>query len=51
MGLNHLPPELLGLILANTFPDTFLNEWDHYTGELGVLNLRTVCRKYSKRVF
>jgi hypothetical protein len=45
MSLNHLPPELLGLILANTFP----REWNRY--DSGLLNLRTVCRKYSKRVF
>jgi hypothetical protein len=43
MSLSHLPPELLGLILANVFPD----EWKRYNGELKVLlNLRTVCRKY-----
>jgi hypothetical protein len=47
MSLNHLPPELLGLILANTFPDV----WNHYDSGLEVFNLRTVCRKYSKRVF
>jgi hypothetical protein len=47
MGLSHLPPELLGPILANIFPD----EWNHYNSGLEVLNLRTVCRKYSKRVF
>ena len=47
MSLNHLPFELLGLILANIFPD----EWNHYDSGLEVLNLRTVCRKYSKRVF
>src|ERR1700733_15088445 len=47
MSLSHLPPELLGLILANIFPD----EWDHYRSGLKVLNLRIVCRKYSKRVF
>jgi hypothetical protein len=47
MSLNHLPPELLGLILANIFPD----EWNHYYWGVKVLSLRTVCRKYSKRVF
>jgi hypothetical protein len=48
MGLGHLPFELLGLILANIFPD----EWKHYYGEFEVLlNLRTVCRKYLKRAF
>jgi hypothetical protein len=47
MGLNHLPPELLGLILENIFPD----EWSHYNGGFKVLRLRTVCRKYSKGVF
>jgi hypothetical protein len=48
MSLSHLPFELLGLILANIFPD----EWKHYDSELEVLlSLRTVCRKYSKRVF
>jgi hypothetical protein len=47
MSLNHLPLEVLGLILANICPD----EWNHYNGGLEVLNLRTVCRKYSKRVF
>jgi hypothetical protein len=48
MSLSHLPFELLGLILANIFPD----EWEYYTSELKVLlNLRTVCRKYLKRVF
>jgi hypothetical protein len=47
MNLSHLPLELLGLILANIFP----NEWNHYNSGLEVLNLRTVCRKYLKRVF
>jgi hypothetical protein len=47
MSLNHLPFELLGLILANIFPD----EWNHYNSGREVLNLRTVCRRYSKRVF
>jgi len=47
MSLSHLPPELLGPILANIFPD----EWKHYDSGLEVLNLRNVCRKYSKRVF
>ena len=47
MSLSHLPLELLGSILANTFPD----EWNHYNGKLEVLNLRTVCRKYLRRVF
>jgi hypothetical protein len=47
MSLSHLPPELLGLILANIFPD----EWNHYDSGFDILNLRIVCRKYSKRVF
>ena len=47
MSLSHLPPELLGLILANVFP----GEWDRYHSGFKVLNLRIVCRKYSKRVF
>jgi hypothetical protein len=47
MSLSHLPPELLGLILANIFPD----KWNHYNYGFEVLNLRTVCRKYLKRVF
>jgi hypothetical protein len=47
MSLNHLPVELLGLILANIFPD----EWNHQNSGLKVLNLRTVCRKHLKRVF
>jgi hypothetical protein len=47
MSLSHLPFELLGLIIANICPD----EWNHYNGGLEVLNLRTVCRKYLKRVF
>jgi hypothetical protein len=47
MGLNHVPVELLELILANIFPD----EWNHHSSGLEVLNLRTVCRKYLKRVF
>jgi hypothetical protein len=47
MSLSHLPPELLGLILANIFPD----EWDRYDSGFKVLNLRIVCRKYSKCVF
>jgi hypothetical protein len=48
MSLSHLPFELLGLILANTFPD----EWKYYDTRLKVLlNLRTVCRKYLKRAF
>jgi hypothetical protein len=47
MSLSHLPLELLELILANIFPD----EWNLYDSGLEVLNLRIVCRKYSKRVF
>jgi hypothetical protein len=47
MSLNHLPLEVLGLILANIFPD----EWSRYYRGLEVLNLRTVCRKYLNRVF
>ena len=47
MSLSYLPPELLGLILANIFPD----EWDRYYNEVKVLDLRIVCRKYLKRVF
>jgi hypothetical protein len=47
MSLSNLPYELFGLILANIFP----NEWNHYNSGLEVLNLRTVCRKYSKSVF
>jgi hypothetical protein len=46
MSLSHLPLEVLGLILTNIYYD----EWDHYNGGLKVLNLRTVCRKYLKRV-
>ena len=45
MGLSHLPYELLEPILANVFP----NEWKHYNSGLEVLNLRTICRKYSKK--
>ena len=47
MGLSHLPVELLELILVNIFPD----EWNYYDNGLEVLDLRTVCRKYLKRVF
>jgi hypothetical protein len=47
MSLSHLPLELLGPILTNIFPD----EWNHYNSGLEVLNLRTVCRKYLKRIF
>jgi hypothetical protein len=48
MSLSYLPFELLGLILANIFPE----EWEYYYGELKVLlKLRTVYRKYLKRVF
>jgi hypothetical protein len=47
MSISHFPPELLELILVNIFPD----EWDHYNSGLEVLNLRTICRKYSKNVF
>jgi hypothetical protein len=47
MSLIRLPFELLELILANIFPD----EWNHCNSGLEVLNLRTVCRKYLKRVF
>src|SRR5436853_7723903 len=47
MSLSHLPPELFGLILANLFPD----EWNPYNNGSEVLNLRTVCRKYLKRIF
>src|SRR5690242_4187081 len=47
MSLSHLPPELLELILRNIFPD----KWNHFNSGLEVFNLRTVCRKYSKRVF
>jgi hypothetical protein len=47
MSLSYLPLELLGLILANIFPD----EWNWYYNGFTVLNLRIVCRKYSKRVF
>jgi hypothetical protein len=47
MSLSHLPPELLSLILANIFPD----EWSNYFHGREVLDLRTICRKYSKRVF
>jgi ankyrin repeat protein len=46
MSLNHLPLEVLGLILTNIYP----NGWNQYNGGLEVLNLRIVCRKYSKRV-
>jgi hypothetical protein len=35
MSLSHLPPELLGPILANIFPD----KWNHYNSGLKVLNL------------
>jgi hypothetical protein len=47
LSLSHLSPELLGLILANIFPD----EPNHYYSGLKILNLRIVCHKYSKRVF
>jgi len=47
MSLSHLPLELLELILANIIPD----EWNHYNDGLEVLNLRTVCREYLKRIF
>jgi hypothetical protein len=47
MGLSQLPVELLELILVNIFPD----KWNHYDDGLEVLDLRTVCRKYLKRVF
>ena len=50
MSLSHLPFELLGLILTNIFPD----EWEYYfcnSGLKALLKLRTVCRKYLKRVF
>src|SRR5277367_5111474 len=47
MSLSHLPLELLGPILINIFPD----EWDYYFRWYEVLNLRTVCRKYVKRIF
>ena len=47
MSLSHLPLELLELILANIIPD----KWNHYNNRLEVLNLRTVCRKYLKRIF
>jgi hypothetical protein len=47
MGLSHVPVELLELILVNIFPD----EWNHYDDGPEVLDLRTVCRKYLKRVF
>jgi hypothetical protein len=47
MSLSRLPPELLELILANIFPD----KWNYYNDELRVLSLRTVCRKYFKRIF
>src|SRR5271163_1121233 len=47
MSLSHLPLELLELILTNIFPD----EWNRYNSGLEVLDLRTVCRKYSKCVF
>jgi hypothetical protein len=48
MSLSNLPFELLGLILVNIFPD----EWRYYNRGLKVLlKLRTVCRKYLKRVF
>ena len=43
MGLSYLPPELWGLILANIFSD----KWNRCE----ILSLRTICRKYSKRVF
>jgi hypothetical protein len=46
MGLSNLPLELLGLILANIFP----NEWNHCNNRREVLSLRTVCRKYLNRV-
>ena len=64
MSLSRLPPELLELILANIFPDIWnyyscfyypglhtADEWNYYNGELRVLSLRTVCRKYFKRIF
>jgi hypothetical protein len=47
MSLSNLPPELLGLILTNILPD----EWNCYYSGFKVLNLRIICRKYSKRVF
>jgi hypothetical protein len=47
MSLSHLSPELLGLILANIFPD----EWNPYDNGSEVLDLRTVCRKHLKRIF
>ena len=47
MSFSHLPFELLRLILANIFPD----EQSRYYDWFKVLNLRIVCRKYSKRVF
>jgi hypothetical protein len=47
MSLSHLPFELLELILTNIFS----NEWKYYDNRLEVLlKLRTVCRKYLKRV-
>jgi hypothetical protein len=47
MSLSNLPFELLELILTNIIPD----EWNHYNDGLEVLDLRTVCRKYLKRIF
>jgi hypothetical protein len=47
MSLSHLPFELLELILVNIFPD----EWKYYNNGFKLLKLRTVCRKYLKRVF
>jgi hypothetical protein len=47
MSLSHLPPELLGLILTNIFPD----KWNRHNSKFEDLDLRTVCRKYSKRAF
>jgi hypothetical protein len=47
MSLSHLPFELLRLILTNIFPD----KWSRFYSWFEILNLRTVCRKYSKRVF
>jgi hypothetical protein len=44
MSFSHLPRELLGLILANIFPD----EWNHYDSGFKILDPRIVCRKYSK---
>jgi hypothetical protein len=47
MSLSHLPLEVLGLILANTFHD----EWNAYYSGFKILDLRIICRKYSKRIF